>query len=126
MNLYNKKKIVIILYLINITFNSSFYLQTFWRSCSFILGYVMERAFKSHHVVQLCSFPAPNGRVKRSIHLFRVLTRILADYQWNREASCTTLGLHSIGRHRRKSYVCCHASLHALNFYPRNVLESRA
>jgi len=34
--------------------------ETFWRSGSFLLGYVAERAFKDEHRVDLCSFPAPN------------------------------------------------------------------
>ncbi|KAL3886897.1 hypothetical protein ACJMK2_026857 [Sinanodonta woodiana] len=34
--------------------------QAFWRSCSFILGYVLETAFKNDYYVELCSFPVPN------------------------------------------------------------------
>lgn len=34
----------------------------FWRSCSFILGYVLETAFKNEHYVELCSFPKPKVR----------------------------------------------------------------
>ncbi|KAL5019770.1 hypothetical protein ScPMuIL_002662 [Solemya velum] len=34
--------------------------KVFWRACSFILGYVLERAFKDNHHVQLCSFPPPD------------------------------------------------------------------
>lgn len=34
--------------------------QAFWRSCSFLLGYIFERAFKDEHYVELCSFPRPN------------------------------------------------------------------
>ncbi|XP_074652786.1 large ribosomal subunit protein mL39-like [Tubulanus polymorphus] len=34
--------------------------KAYWRSCSFILGHVLETAFKSRHYVELCSFPAPN------------------------------------------------------------------
>ncbi|KAK7471490.1 hypothetical protein BaRGS_00035884 [Batillaria attramentaria] len=33
--------------------------DAFWRSCSFILGYVLENAFKDEHYVELCSFPKP-------------------------------------------------------------------
>lgn len=36
--------------------------QAFWRSCSFILGYILDRAFKDEHYVELCSFPKPNVR----------------------------------------------------------------
>ena len=36
-------------------------LQVFWRSCSFLLGYVLETAFKDNINVELCSFPSPNG-----------------------------------------------------------------
>ncbi|KAK7105835.1 large ribosomal subunit protein mL39-like [Littorina saxatilis] len=36
--------------------------EAFWRSCSFMLGYVLETAFKEQHYVQLCSFPVPNVR----------------------------------------------------------------
>lgn len=31
--------------------------ETFWRSCSFILGHILETAFKDEHQVELCSFP---------------------------------------------------------------------
>jgi len=34
--------------------------QAFWRSGSFILGYILERAFKPEHKIDLCSFPKPN------------------------------------------------------------------
>lgn len=34
--------------------------QAFWRSCSFLLGYIFERAFTDEHYVELCSFPRPN------------------------------------------------------------------
>jgi len=33
--------------------------DAFWKSCSFILGHVLETAFKDKHYVQLCSFPPP-------------------------------------------------------------------
>ncbi|XP_076438446.1 large ribosomal subunit protein mL39-like [Babylonia areolata] len=36
--------------------------EAFWRTCSFILGYVLETAFKDQHYVELCSFPKPNVR----------------------------------------------------------------
>lgn len=36
--------------------------EAFWRTCSFILGYVLETAFKEEHYVELCSFPRPNVR----------------------------------------------------------------
>ncbi|KAL8592949.1 hypothetical protein ACOMHN_050776 [Nucella lapillus] len=36
--------------------------EAFWRTCSFILGYVLETAFKDEHYVELCSFPKPNVR----------------------------------------------------------------
>lgn len=36
--------------------------NAFWRSCSFILGHVLETAFRDHVYVQLCSFPPPNLR----------------------------------------------------------------
>ena len=35
--------------------------RAFWRSCSFLLGSVLESAFKEQHYVELHSFPAPNG-----------------------------------------------------------------
>jgi len=34
--------------------------EAFWRTCSFVLGYVFEKAFKDNVVVELCSFPKPN------------------------------------------------------------------
>lgn len=34
--------------------------EVFWRSCSFILGHILETAFKDEHPVELCSFPLPN------------------------------------------------------------------
>jgi large subunit ribosomal protein L39 len=36
--------------------------MAYWRSGSFLLGYVMERAFKDEYDVNLCSFPKPNVR----------------------------------------------------------------
>ncbi|KAF2368321.1 Threonyl/alanyl tRNA synthetase SAD [Trinorchestia longiramus] len=36
--------------------------RAFWRSCSVMLGAVLESSFKSKYYVQLCSFPAPNVR----------------------------------------------------------------
>ena len=35
--------------------------RAFWRSCSFLLGLVLETVFKSEQFVELHSFPAPNG-----------------------------------------------------------------
>ncbi|RNA44511.1 39S ribosomal mitochondrial [Brachionus plicatilis] len=32
----------------------------YWRSCSFILGYLIETAFKDKYFVDLCSFPPPD------------------------------------------------------------------
>lgn len=34
--------------------------QAFWKSCSFLLGYIFERAFKDEHYIELCSFPQPS------------------------------------------------------------------
>lgn len=34
--------------------------KVFWRSCSFLLGYAIERAFKDDHRVMLHSWPAPS------------------------------------------------------------------
>lgn len=34
--------------------------EAYWRTGSFILGYILERAFKDNFYVELCSFPAPN------------------------------------------------------------------
>lgn len=36
--------------------------RAFWRSCSLMLGAVLESAFKKDYFVQPCSFPAPNVR----------------------------------------------------------------
>lgn len=36
--------------------------KAFWRSCSFILGGVLETAFKEEFYIQLCSFPKPDVR----------------------------------------------------------------
>ncbi|CAG0887932.1 unnamed protein product [Cyprideis torosa] len=36
--------------------------KAFWRSCSFLLGSVLETAFKEQHFVELVSFPPPNLR----------------------------------------------------------------
>lgn len=36
--------------------------KAFWRSCSFMLGKVLESAFKDDFYVQLCSFPKPDVR----------------------------------------------------------------
>ncbi|CAF0887394.1 unnamed protein product [Brachionus calyciflorus] len=34
--------------------------NAYWRSCSFLLGYILETAFKNEFVVDLCSFPPPD------------------------------------------------------------------
>jgi len=34
--------------------------KAFWRSGSFLLGYILERAFKDDHQIELCSFPPPS------------------------------------------------------------------
>ncbi|XP_059148840.1 large ribosomal subunit protein mL39-like [Physella acuta] len=34
--------------------------EAFWKSCSFVLGHVLETAFQDKFYVQLCSFPPPN------------------------------------------------------------------
>lgn len=34
--------------------------KAFWRSCSFVLGYLMETAFKDSIKIDLCSFPPPD------------------------------------------------------------------
>lgn len=33
--------------------------RAYWRTCSFIIGYILETAFKSNYQVELCSFPPP-------------------------------------------------------------------
>lgn len=33
--------------------------RAYWRTCSFVLGYILETAFKSNYQIQLCSFPPP-------------------------------------------------------------------
>lgn len=33
--------------------------RAYWRTCSFIIGYILETAFKSNYNVELCSFPSP-------------------------------------------------------------------
>lgn len=40
--------------------NSAILNKVFWRSCSFLLGLVIERAFKDEHFVDLHSWPKPN------------------------------------------------------------------
>lgn len=35
--------------------------KAFWRSCSFMLGAIIEESFKDNIQVNLHSFPAPNG-----------------------------------------------------------------
>ncbi|CAG5134774.1 unnamed protein product, partial [Candidula unifasciata] len=34
--------------------------NAFWKTCSFILGHVLETAFQDKYYVELCSFPPPN------------------------------------------------------------------
>ena len=36
--------------------------RAFWRSCSFLLGSVLEEVFKDDYFVELHSFPPPNGK----------------------------------------------------------------
>ena len=34
--------------------------RAYWRTSSFLLGYLLETAFKSEYHVELCSFPPPS------------------------------------------------------------------
>lgn len=34
--------------------------RAYWRTCSFILGYLLETSFKSDYLIELCSFPSPD------------------------------------------------------------------
>ncbi|CAL1526483.1 unnamed protein product [Lymnaea stagnalis] len=34
--------------------------NAFWRTCSFVLGHVLETAFQDKFYIELCSFPSPN------------------------------------------------------------------
>ena len=34
--------------------------RAYWRTCSFILGYLLESSFKEKYLVELCSFPPPH------------------------------------------------------------------
>ncbi|XP_076334115.1 large ribosomal subunit protein mL39-like [Tachypleus tridentatus] len=37
--------------------------KAFWRSCSFLLGLVLEKALRDDFYVELHSWPKPNGKV---------------------------------------------------------------
>jgi len=41
-------------------YNPSLCNQAFWRTGSFLLGYIIDRAFKEEYLVELCSFPHPD------------------------------------------------------------------
>lgn len=65
--------------------------RAFWRSCSFMLGAVLDTVFKEDVFVELHSFPPPNGETT-TLKLRAVLnTNILATVQLPVAASCTTL-----------------------------------
>ena len=34
--------------------------RAYWRTCSFIIGYILETAFKPDYHIELCSFPSPH------------------------------------------------------------------
>lgn len=34
--------------------------RAYWRTCSFVLGFILENAFKSQYPIELCSFPPPS------------------------------------------------------------------
>ena len=34
--------------------------RAYWRTCSFLLGYLLETSFKETHLIELCSFPPPH------------------------------------------------------------------
>jgi large subunit ribosomal protein L39 len=42
--------------------------KAFWRTCSFLLGSVLETVFKGEHFVELHSFPAPNVSSGSFVH----------------------------------------------------------
>lgn len=43
--------------------------QTFWRSCSFLLGAIITKAFKDNVELHLHSFPSPSGELSLNIKL---------------------------------------------------------
>ncbi|XP_064594405.1 large ribosomal subunit protein mL39-like [Liolophura sinensis] len=42
--------------------------SAFWRTCSFILGHILETAFREQHYIELCSFPPPNIHSGSFVH----------------------------------------------------------
>ena len=53
--------------------------KAFWRSCSLMLGAVLEEAFKDQHYVQLHSFPSPNGGCMACVHEAIVKLNVIRD-----------------------------------------------
>lgn len=42
--------------------------KVFWRTCSFLLGHLLETSFKDEHYVELCSFPKANVESGSFVH----------------------------------------------------------
>jgi len=71
--------------------------RAYWRTCSFILGYILETAFKSNYNVELCSFPPPqfqNGSFAYDAQLN------LGDWQPNRDdLRCLSIQAYKLRDH---------------------------
>ncbi|KAH9494595.1 54S ribosomal protein L39, mitochondrial [Bulinus truncatus] len=42
--------------------------NAFWRSCSFVLGHILETAFQDKYYIELCSFPPPSVSSGSFVH----------------------------------------------------------
>ncbi|GAB1603248.1 39S ribosomal protein L39, mitochondrial-like [Argonauta hians] len=63
--------------------------EVFWRSCSFLTGYVLMTAFKDEHQIQLCRFPPPN--VKSGSFVYDVCLNLPNWKPTQRELNCLSM-----------------------------------
>ncbi|CAF1112869.1 unnamed protein product [Rotaria sordida] len=56
--------------------------RAYWRTCSFIIGYILQTAFKSNNYLELCSFPPPQFQFGSFVYDAKLN---LGDWQLNRD-----------------------------------------
>jgi len=63
-----------------------FTFRAFWRTCSFMLGAALNRAFKPEANLQLHSFPGPNSKQNHflgfKIRIFFLLGFVFPPFNW--------------------------------------------
>ncbi|CAF3465526.1 unnamed protein product [Rotaria sp. Silwood1] len=81
--------------------------RAYWRTCSFIIGYILETAFKSNYHVELCSFPPPQFQFGSFAYDAKLN---LGDWQPSRDdLRCLSIQAYKL-RDRDLRFECLHIS----------------